>query len=88
MANKNVIELLSRYGKSHTLTETDVEGQFVFRPAESWMPIYITYEKGGSGTINAIDSDGGPMIGVGFVIQGRTIKSIFGKGDEMIVEFE
>ena len=88
MSDKKVIGLPSRYGKTHTLTETDIEGQFVFRPAEDWMPVYITQSDDESRAIKAIDSDGGPMIGVGTVIEGRAIRSIFDRGKDLIVEFE
>ena len=60
--------------------------KYLFSVAEKWMPIYITGE---SDNIKAIDSDGGPMICIGSVINGRTVSKIYGeKGLGFIVEFE
>lgn len=87
MENREVIELERRGGgKPHTLFQYE-EGsnKYIFCTAENWCPVQVT---GSLDDIKAIDSDGGPMIGVGSVVNGRTIKSItFEKGIGFIVEF-
>ena len=72
-------------GRPHKLIQYR-DNKYIFSVAEDWMPIYITGE---SDNIKAIDSDGGPMIYIGSVINGRTVNKIYEeKGLGFIVEFE
>lgn len=72
-------------GKPHKLIQHE-NNKYIFSVAENWMSIYIT---GGLDNIVAIDSDGGPMISIGSVINGRTVNKIYNeKGVGIIVEFE
>lgn len=43
--------------KKHKLVETDVESEWLFVPAEDWMPIYLNYDCG-QDIIVSLDSDG------------------------------
>lgn len=62
------------------------DNKYVFCVAENWMPIRII---GNHDDIKAIDAEGGPMISVGSVINGKTVNKIYGeKGVGYIVEFE
>ena len=85
---KEVIFLKRRYpGPEHKLIKYN-ENEYVFSPAESWMPIYIT---GAHDNIKAIDSDGGPMIYVGdeTIINGKKVKRIYyEEGIGYVVEFD
>ena len=81
----NDIKLRSRYGDFHTLQHMPEEGDNVYRyvPAEDWMPMrygFDTYDK--DAEINElvyVDTDGGPFIGIGYEIQGKTVKRIYNK---------
>ena len=45
--------------KEHKLVETDVENEWLFVPAEDWMPIYLNYDCNNRGdAIVSLDSDG------------------------------
>ena len=50
--------------KEHKLVETDVDGVWLFTPAEEWMPVYINYDvtygdnNDGETCILSLDSDG------------------------------
>ena len=71
-------------GRPHKLIQYR-DNKYIFSVAEDWMPIYIT---GAFDNIKAIDSDGGPMICIGSVIQGRTVERIYKEnGIGYIVEF-
>lgn len=50
--------------------------EYIFSTAEEWMPIRII---GNKDDIRAIDSDGGPFIGVGSEVNGRIVKKIYKK---------
>ena len=88
LAHRDIIELPRRGGgKPHTLFQYE-EGsnKYLFCTTEEWCPVQIT---GSIDSILAIDSDGGPMIGVGSKINGRAIKAItHEQGIGFIVEFE
>lgn len=77
------IKINSRYGKSHQLVPTESENIYMFVTAESWMPISL--HKVNDKYI-AIDPDGGPMIGIGGVIGGKTIKSIQETDEGILIE--
>jgi hypothetical protein len=45
--------------KEHKLVETDTNGEWLFVPAEDWMPVYLNYDSHNRGeTIVSLDSDG------------------------------
>lgn len=44
--------------KEHKLVETDVENEWLFAPAEDWMPIYLNYDCSNQDVIVSLDSDG------------------------------
>ena len=70
---KNVIQLKSRYGKTHKLIPTEQEHIYVFQSAEEWMTFSLIGEKG---KYVALDPDGGPMICVDSEINGRKVAAI------------
>lgn len=62
------------------------DNKYIFCVAEDWMPLRVI---GKEDNIKAIDADGGPMISVGSVTEGRTVSKIYyKKGVGYIVEFE
>ncbi|MBP5458339.1 MAG: hypothetical protein J6Y37_17755 [Paludibacteraceae bacterium] len=81
------IKLGSRYGEHHTLQHLPEEGENVYRyvPAQSWMPMYCSYEKwDDEAEINelvSVDTDGGPYIGLGQIVGGKKVKRIYYKKD-------
>lgn len=87
LAHRDIIELQRRGGgKPHTLFQYEENSnKYLFCTAENWCPVQVT---GTMDNIIAIDSDGGPMVGVGSEINGRTVKKIcYEDGIGFIVEF-
>lgn len=89
------IKLNSRYGKQHTLRHMPEEGENVYRyePAESWMPLYISYDKvDRDAEINellSIDTDGGPYLAQGSRVDGKIVKRVYDKkGVGVLLEIE
>ena len=84
--------------KEHKLVKTDVENEWLFVPAESWMPTYITYGNNNLDFIVAFDSDGfGHQVVLGDVIKDlntkspakdKIVKKIYYKGEDLIVVLE
>jgi hypothetical protein len=79
------IKIGSRYGHQHTLKYSPEEGENAYRfvPAEEWMPIYCSYgkwdEDAEENDLSSIDSDGGPYLTVGSVVDGKEIHRIYEK---------
>lgn len=71
--------------KFHTLTLTEVEDEYLFMPAESWMPLQLTYDD--KDNIFAFDTDGmGQMRSRGDEMGGKKITDIrFVEGKGLIV---
>lgn len=66
-------------GKEHKLIQTDIENEYVFKPAEDWMPYYITYNKDHT-KIKMFDSDGfGYPSYIGEEVDDYIIEDIFEK---------
>ena len=66
-------------GKEHKLIQTEVENEYKFKAAESWMPVYLTYENNGT-KIVAFDSDGfGSPAYIGDKVDNYIIEDIFEK---------
>ena len=86
MASKD-IKIESRYGKWHTLKHMPDEGEnvYLYVPAESWMPLYINYERGKihrNAEINellSVDTDGGPYLAQGSRVNGKIVKRVYDK---------
>ena len=71
----------------HKLYETEIEGEWEFRPAESWMPVYI---NGPATNPTSIDSDGfGFPLGLGEIVDGdkRVVGFLF-RDRKTIVKLE
>lgn len=67
-----------RYGHTHRFVSTAGYGNpYVFVPEQEWMPLYITRD-GDSGTILAVDTEGGPMMYPGWTDGNITIERIEG----------
>ena len=67
-----------RYGHTHKFISAKDNGNpYIFTPAESWMPLYVTYNK--DGTIFAIDTEGGPFITCGWTNGEITVEKIEGE---------
>ena len=92
----NDIKLRSRYGDFHTLQHMPEEGDNVYRyvPAQEWMPMYYTFEKAydENADVNelvAVDTDGGPFLGIGDEVEGKTVKRVYNKkGVGCLLELE
>lgn len=71
--------------KFHTLTLTEVDDEYLFSPAESWMLLQLTYDD--KDNIFAFDTDGmGWMRSIGDEIEGKKITNIrFVEGKGLIV---
>ena len=83
---KDIIELERRYGGApHKLIKIE-DKKYVFRTAEDWMPIYVTGEPN---NVVAIDSEGGPYIGIGDKIEDGIVKAInWVQGKGYVIDFE
>ena len=67
-------------GKEHKLIQTDIENEYLFKPAESWMPVYLTIDVYDKTKIVAFDSDGfGHPAYIGEKIGNYIIENIFEK---------
>ena len=67
----------------HKLYETDVEGEWEFHPAESWMPLYV---NGPAEKPVSIDSEGfGFPLGLGEVVGDKKVTEIFFRDNKCIV---
>lgn len=91
---KDIIYLGNRYGQSHKLVRVPEEGDGVYRfeTAQEWMPIYCSFEKWDDNAetveLSSLDSDGGPFISCGSVIEGNVISRLyFKKGVGYLVKF-
>lgn len=89
------IKIGSRYGQQHTLKHLPEEGENVYTlvPAKEWMPIYYSYEKfDENAEVNdlvSLDTDGGPYLTVGSVVDGKEVKRIYKKknvGNLLVIE--
>jgi len=72
------IEIKSRSRHKHKLVEIE-EGKYLFKSAEDWMPLRVICGKDENGKIDkykAIDPDGGPMLNIGDIIDGKEIIEI------------
>lgn len=90
------IKLKSRYGDTHTLKHMPEEGENVYRyePSKDWMNMRYIFEgnydsNADINELKAADTDGGPFIGVGDIVDGRTVKRIYSKkGVGCLLEME
>ena len=68
--------------KEHKLVKTDVENEWLFVPAEDWMPIYLNYDCNNRDIIVSLDSDG-----FGYPLWlGDTVKSLDDKQPDKVVK--
>lgn len=68
--------------KEHKLVETDVENEWLFVPAEDWMPVYLNYDCNNRDVIVSLDSDG-----FGYPLWlGDTVKSLDDKQPDKVVK--
>ena len=71
-------------GKAHKLVYTGTGDAWRFSPAESWMPVYLSYDD--NGTIISLDSDGfGHPACIGDTIDGYRIEAIVESDDEFLM---
>ena len=78
------IALNSRYGKVHKLMPKE-DGWYKFETAEEWMPVYCNYNEEDLPHLISIDSDGGPYICVGTIIEDKVVNDIMRKSDGFYV---
>lgn len=91
----NKIKLRSRYGDIHTLVPMPEIGEntYKYTPAEDWMCLrYIFHGKFDPNAdefdLTAVDTEGGPFLSTGDVVEGMKIKRIYDKkGVGALIEF-
>lgn len=87
------IKLKSRYGDTHTLVPVDGYGENVYKytPAKDWMQMRYIFDgewNGEDKELVAVDTDGGPFLSAGDVVEGKPIKRVFyKKGCGALIEF-
>lgn len=67
-----------RYGHTHKFIETN-GNNYIFKPAESWMPIYLNFDPA-TKKIVSFDTEGGPFMTVGWHNDEIRIKEIYQVG--------
>lgn len=67
-----------RYGHTHKFKSADGLN-YLFKPAESWMPIYVNYDEA-TKKIISVDTEGGPYLTAGWSNDEITIKEIYQVG--------
>jgi len=75
-----------RYGHTHHFVLT-TKPNYIFKPAESWMPIYITTDSA-TKKILAVDTEGGPYLTVGWSNDEIEIKEIYEVGTKIFFILE
>ena len=74
-----------RYGRLHSMERLE-NGNYKFVPEASWMPVYINLNDDGS--LAFMDTEGGPLIGVGFETDEFVVTNVIRRGNtfEFVLE--
>lgn len=67
-----------RYGHTHKFVAS-FGCNYIFKPAESWMPIYLNFDPT-TKKVLSVDTEGGPYMTVGWSNDEITIKEIYQVG--------
>jgi len=67
-----------RYGHTHHFVQSFGEN-YLFKPEESWMPIYLNFDPA-TKKIMSVDTEGGPYLTAGWSNDEITIKDIYQVG--------
>ena len=89
MMKKELIVRKNIYtGKEHKLIWSGTGKLYEFKPAENWMPVYLTYADDNR-IITALDSDGfGFPLCVGDVVDDMEVAAILDVDDKICVMFK
>lgn len=93
MMKKEIVIRKSIYsGKEHKLIWSGTGKLYEFKPAESWMPVYLNFwndEEHGRRTIQSLDSDGfGYPLSVGDIVDDMEVGAILEVDDKICVMFK
>ena len=88
MKDEIVIRRSIYTGKEHKLIWSGTGKLYYFKPAEDWMPVYLTY-AGDSRSIIALDSDGfGEPLAIGDTVDGMVVEAIIEFDEKTCVIFK